>query len=184
MDFHQLLAKMQQLDAPATEAVADECGGMPMPSAPMAPSAPPPSMSINVNAQGMDNIEDMLALVAKLNGADKPSMPPMPSMSPMPKIMSIKSLPDMDGDNDFKIGGEHDMDREKEEAWDNEPNEEEKDVDYMNNKLAGGLNRPKDTFPKVAGGDNPMQKVKEGSELRDQIRAELLRRLEEAKGAQ
>lgn len=171
---------MQQLDAPATEAVADECGGMPMPATPTHPEAPPPSMSINVNAQGMDNIEDMLALVAKLNNSGKADVP---SMAPMPNIMSIKSLPDMDADNDFKIGGEHDMGPEK-EAWDNEPNEEEKDIDYMNNKLAGGLNRPKDTFPKVASGDNPMQKVKEGSDLRTQIRAELLRRLEEAKGAQ
>jgi hypothetical protein len=53
----------------------------------------------------------------------------------------------------------------------------------MNNQLAGGMNRPKATFPKVAGGDNPMQRVKEGGDLRAQIRAELLQRLAEAKGA-
>jgi hypothetical protein len=284
---------MQQLDTPAVEAVADECGGMPMPAAPMKPETPPPSMSVNVNAQGMDNIESMLALISKLNNAGKADMP---SMAPMPAIMPLnKMIPDMDADNDDKVGGEKEikikglgMDGKEEdfdlddyvdkswkddddeqdewdpkdlkamkrggdedeqdegtvnsvgdddasdvgtaasmpadgedepevgvsgsmpdedeklkddildllklagqkvqtvdtEAWDNEPNEEEKDSDYMLNKLAGGLNRPKETHPKVSDGDNPMQRVREGDELRAQIRAELLRRLEEAKGAQ
>jgi hypothetical protein len=54
----------------------------------------------------------------------------------------------------------------------------------MNNKLAGGMNRPKDTFPKVSDGDNPMKKNRfESGDLRSQIRAELLQRLSEAKGA-
>lgn len=52
----------------------------------------------------------------------------------------------------------------------------------MNNQLAGGMNRPKGTYPKVAGADNPMQKT-EGMDLRSQIRAELQQRLAEAKGA-
>jgi hypothetical protein len=72
---------------------------------------------------------------------------------------------------------------EKEEAWANEPDEQEASIDYMNNKLAGGMNRPKGTYPKVAGGDNPMQRVREASDLKDQIKAELRKRLAEAKGA-
>jgi hypothetical protein len=78
-------------------------------------------------------------------------------------------LPDFDTDNDNKPGGDmdsspmqkamgdvdgdgdHDMDdhdaeekpKEKEEAYANEPDEETKSVDYMNNKLAGGMNKPK-----------------------------------------
>jgi hypothetical protein len=52
----------------------------------------------------------------------------------------------------------------------------------MQNKLAGGMNRPKGTHPKVADGDNPMKKVKEGDDLRAQIKAELAQRLAEAKG--
>jgi hypothetical protein len=74
-------------------------------------------------------------------------------------------------------------DEKKKEAWANEPDESEKSIDYMNNQLAGGMNRPKATFPKVADGDNPMQRVKEDGDLRAQIRAELLQRLAEAKGA-
>jgi hypothetical protein len=45
------------------------------------------------------------------------------------------------------------------------------------------MHKQKGTYPKVAGGDNPMQRVKEGGDLRAQIRAELLQRLSEAKGA-
>lgn len=247
MDFHRLLAKMQELDstpAPVAEASpvqADECGMMP-PTAMSKPPTPEPNLSINLNAQGMDNIEEIMKLITKINpDAAKPSMPPMPTLSPEPSIMSIKPsltplkmLPDMDADNDEMPGGEkdsakdlimkmadekgddegdqpgglgqsldrdgdgdHDMDDhdlepqddsddedDKKEAWANEPDECEADIDFMNNKLAGGMNRPKATFPKVAGGDNPMQRVREGNEeLRSQIRAELLRRLEEAKGA-
>jgi hypothetical protein len=45
------------------------------------------------------------------------------------------------------------------------------------------MNRPKDTHAKVSDGDNPMRKVKEGEDLRAQIKAELAQRLAEAKGA-
>ena len=47
------------------------------------------------------------------------------------------------------------------EEFANEPNPKHADIDYMNMMLAGGLNRPKKTFPKVAKGDNPMQAVDE-----------------------
>lgn len=242
MDFHQLLAKMQELDAPAQntqviEQPADECGmpppGMPPMSDMGKSDTPPPSMSVNINAQGLDNIEDMMKLFQKVNPdmgpLDKPDMSPMPMMSIEPITKSslppLKMLPDMDADNDEMPGGEldsdydkdgkldphekdhadekpllktldkdndgdHDMDdhdmekKGKDEAYMNEPDEEKKSVDYMNNKLAGGMNRPKDTFPKVADGDNPMKKNKfESGDLRSQIRAELLQRLAEAKGA-
>ncbi len=222
MDFHQLLARMQELDRPATESQtvqADECG-MPPPASSMspAPTEPPiphPSLSVNLNAQGMDNIEQIMRLITKVNPDAVPQQPPMPTMAPPPSIMSIKPelpplkmLPDFDADNDDMPGGEKDMDHDmdhdmdepkdimvkmgddgkddeedKKEAWENEPDECEADIDYMNNKLAGGMNRPKDTFPKVAGGDNPMQRVREASDLKDQIKAELRRRLAEAKGA-
>jgi hypothetical protein len=286
MDFHQLLARMQELDrpAPTTETInAEECG-MPSPTSTMPPAhnePPPPSMSVNLNAQGMDNIKDMFNLWMKVNPDMMPKAPmPMPSMSTAPDIVSIKPmglpplkmLPDYDADNDMMPGGEKDMnqpgdlgasldrdsdgdhdmddhgmekgklmmpepidrdgeedgeldnDREKEElggalaggalgavvggplgalsgaaagdsltdpdadevgkeAYANEPDEQEASIDYMNNKLAGGMNRPKGTYPKVAGGDNPMQRVREASDLKDQIKAELRKRLAEAKGA-
>jgi len=232
MDFQKLLAKMVELDQPIKE-----CGEMPVAAA--TPPTAPPSMSVNLNAQGMDNIESLLKLMTKVNPdmINQPA-PAMPTITPPgPTITSLnpdagplKMLPDfgdepegdhaepdadnmggpsdMDADNmggdevstaqgDLDNDGDHDMDdhemekdgppeeddAEKKEEYANEPDEQVKSIDYMNNRLAGGMNRPKQTFPKVAGGDNPMQRVKEGTDLRAQIRAELLQRLAEAKGA-
>ncbi len=234
MDFNQLLAKMAELDQPAVEAVAteavlDECPGeMASPMAPSAPSVPEPSMSLNLNAQGMDNIENLMKLMTKVNpdminqpAAPAPALSAMPSLTPPgPSIGSLGDLdkgplkmlpdldsddkdagsaPDLDSDNGPEIkgldrdgDGDHDMDdhdmekddNEKKDEWANslgDSDPEVKDVDYMNNKLAGGMNRPKGTHPKVAGGDNPMQRPR--MDTRESIRTELLQRLAEAKGA-
>ena len=340
MDFHALLAKMKELDrapvqsAPAAEACGDPMG---MPPAPMDHSTQPPpahpSMSVNLNAQGLDNIESMMKLFQKVNPDMMPKVSPSPIMSPIPTITGIKPalpplkmLPDFDADNDMKIGGEMDIDSpgmpgdpskmmdldkpeipdalskmdldkpDMQESIDNyvttvtilnpdfnpqvsddtpeeidvevtystsgsyyaagddgpeespeveiksitnpesgedlsnrvspdelqqitiqihdmltddvaddsgeEDNEKKKDedggfqaattkprekfsdIDYMTNKLAGGMNQGHKTYPKVADGDNPMQKVKESEDsYRASIRAELLRRLNETKGA-
>jgi hypothetical protein len=256
MDFNQLLSRMQELDSPALEADTTECG-MNMPAPPAKPDTPEPSMTVNVNAQGMDNIESMLSLMAKISGAgnaDMPSMAPMPAIMPLDKMMG--PAPDMDADNDDKVGGEMDMDKddepsvvikgldkdgddekegmaaamdgidekdpdaedkmkpgmanamddeegnedddenikddiaallqlagEKLEAYANEPSEKMRGTDYMNNKIAGGMNRPKGTHPKVADADNPMQKVKEGDDLRTRIHNELTAKLEQFMGA-
>ena len=252
MNFQELLAKMQAIDtaqdAPV-ESKTEECG---MPMSPSMPSPEPKdkaSMSININAQG-DAIDDVMALIAKMKGDDKPGMADMPTMSiippmggmdapegpPMPKPIN-KLLPDFDGDNDDMPGGEkdmisikamgdegedndydddgkldrhekdhddeeklhksvdrdddgdHDMDdhdmekKEKDEAYANEPDEDERDIEYMTKKNSGGMNRMKGTHPKVAGSDNPMQRVKEGEELRASIKEQLLQALEEHKGA-
>jgi hypothetical protein len=75
-----------------------------------------------------------------------------------------------------------DGDEEKEEAWANEPEEDYKSVDYMNNQIAGGMNKPKQMSKhSYKQGDNPM--AMESGDLRAHIRAELLHRLAEAKGA-
>ena len=248
---------MVELDRPATESITQECGdpmAMPSPVMPQKQETPPPSMSLNLNAQGMDNIESLMKLMTKVNPdmINQPTppeasmLPGMPSLTPPgPSISSIGDLgnldagplkmlpdldsddgpemgepksmdikiggPDMDGDNDDMPGGEkdsdngddgvnkahgdldndgdHDMDdhemekKPKDEEYANEPDVDVKSVDYMNNQLAGGLNKPKGTYPKVAGGDNPMQRQNESGDLRAQIRAELLQRLAEAKGA-
>jgi hypothetical protein len=137
--------------------------------------------------------------------------PPPSIMSIKPEIPPLKMLPDFDADNDDKVGGEKDiimkmgayndhnepdgdeveikgLDRDDEDdkknEWANEPEPENKDIDYMVNKLAGGMNKGHETYPKVSDGDNPMWKVNiEGADLKAQIRAELLKRLAEAKGA-
>jgi hypothetical protein len=153
----------------------------------MMPAVPPPMPTIDI-IPGM--------------GGDK-SMGP-PEMKPINKL-----LPDFDADNDDMPGGEidlppdhdkdhamiktldkdddgdHDMDdhkKEKEESWKNEPDEEYRDIGAA---IHDGTDehREKGTYPKVAGGDNPMQKFRESENLRAQIRDDLRRRLAEAKGA-
>ncbi len=237
---------MRELDQPAAtqieSAPVEECGTPMMGNAPapMSPPHNPPSLSINLNAQGMDDIESIMKLMTKVNPdmINQPMPAPMPleipisapkepKMGPLGNLDSgpLKMLPDLDMDEpegahsepdadnmggpsdndadnmpggmdgvskaqgDLDNDGDHDMDDhdmekddKKKDEWANEPDEEVKDVDYMVNKLAGGMNRPKRTYPKVAGGDNPMQRT-ESTDLRASIKAELAKRLAEAKGA-
>jgi hypothetical protein len=129
MDFQQLLAKMVELDQPTTETTApivstEACGDPMGMTPPMADQTPPPahpSMSVNLNAQGMDNIESLMKLMTKVNpdmiNQPRDGMPPMPSLTgPGPSIASIKPelpplrmLPDLDSDNDDMPDGEKDM---------------------------------------------------------------------------
>jgi len=74
----------------------------------------------------------------------------------------------------------------KDEAYANEPEEKMQSVDDLVNTHSGGLNRQKQTFPKVAGGDNPMQKTTEdlANSLREQynsFKANYAKAIEEAK---
>jgi hypothetical protein len=241
MDYNRLLQRLAELDQPTTESAVSECGEM-MPAVPNAPPPAPPSMSVNLNAQGMDNIEQLMKLMTKVNpDMINPAAPPAPTAAPMLKLPI-----DMDGKDDGPLDGDKsevaplaavgaglgkaaaagagalargagmalgksaaaaaapaaaasmptDTDSDSNisvdpgsefshEDYANEPDEEYKDIDYITNKLAGGLNKPKGTYPKVATGDNPMQKINqmEGDELRAAIRSELQQRLAEAKGA-
>lgn len=248
MDFQQLLARMAQLDQPVGEAApvveqpVVECPPD-MPTSPMATDSnePKPSMSVNLNAQGLDNISDILKLIAKVNpDTEKPADTGLPSMGDMPNLTPpgpklgglgnldagpLKMLPDFDADNDDAPGGEHDIevsfggdegpeadndmgpeeepdgvtkaqgdidndgdhdmddhDMEK-EAFGNSVNgsePEEGDIDDVV-RVGDDLNKPKQMFKRAQPGDNPM--AMEGAELRAAIRAELLQRLAEVKGA-
>jgi len=125
MNFQELLAKMQELDRPATEACGDSPMpmGMPMgmPPMPEKPDTPPPTMSINLNAQGLDNIEELMKLVKSVNpDMDKPASPISTiSIEPMDKPMGglppLKMLPPMDSEphnepDADNMGGPSDMD--------------------------------------------------------------------------
>jgi hypothetical protein len=219
MNFNDLMAKMRELDQPTAEAIqvtdvpVEECGEMP--PAPMGmehKETPPPSMSVNINAQGMDDISELMKLLTKVNPdminqkepASIPSIdmiPPAAMSTDRQELTPLKMLPDFDADNDDKAGGEHDIEikamgsdepegeepeEKEEEAFGNSPDgapgPEVKDTEYMINKLAGGMNRPKGQHKhSYQAGDNPMS-MPEG-DLRAAIRAELLQRLAEAKGA-
>ncbi len=227
MDFQQLLARMQEIDTPVPEQTTNEmgCGDSPVPAMPpmqQKPDTPPPSMSVNMNAQGMDSIEELLKLITKVNpDMDKPSLPSLgaepnimsikPEMPPMSGIGDLgnldsgplKMLPDLDkeephmepdGDEgpepmnpDIDKDGDSEKEKkDKDEGFangvDDDVEPEYKDTNYMVNKLAGGLGRQQTMYKhSYRQGDNPM--AMEGEELRAAIRAELLQRLAEAKGA-
>jgi hypothetical protein len=278
MDFNQLMARMRELDQPTQAQVESapvaECGDPMMGQSPMGmnnqmpPPPAHPSMSVNLNAQGMDNIESLMKLMTKVNPdminqpmpkaieiepIGMPSLtPPGPSISGIGDLGNLdagplKMLPDLDkdkphdepdadnmggpsdmdadnmppmGDLDSDDGddvtkamgdidgdGDHDMDdheaekdgpegdepeddEEKKEEFGNSiagsPGSDYKDVDYMVNKLAGGMNKPKKSFSgKPYRGDNPMAAgaYESRDALRASIRSELQQRLAEARGA-
>lgn len=236
MNFQDLMNKMRELDAPVTEASVEECGEPMGMTPPAAEHTTPPSMSVNLNAQGMDDIAELMKLITKVNPDMEKPAGGLPSLVPLgpsitPSLPPLKMLPDLDADNDKMPGGEmdkddspvasiqkamgdvdgdgdHDMDDhdaekdQEDEATDPDsgdddddqkeaspagfnqastsPDPEFQDADFMLNKLAGGLNRPK-TMHKhgYQQGDNPM--AMNDSDLRASIRAELLTRLAEAK---
>ena len=101
------MSKMRELDQPAVQSQApvEECGdmmgGMPPPSIPSKPDTPPPSMSVNLNAQGLDDIAELMKLMTKVNPdmINQPAPMSMPPISAEPSIMSIK--PPMPGIGDL-----------------------------------------------------------------------------------
>jgi hypothetical protein len=171
------------------------------------PSLTPPGPSIS-SIGDLGNLDagplKMLPDLDKDEPHDEPdadNMPPMGDLDSDDGDDVTKSMGDIDGD------GDHDMDdheAEKEEPEDKEPEDDEekkegfgnavagspgsdyKDVDYMVNKLAGGMNKPKKSFSgKPYRGDNPMAAgaYESRDALRASIRSELQQRLAEAKGA-
>ena len=228
MNFNDLMAKMRELDQPVPETIqapvqdtpVEACGDIP--PAPMGmdskPDTPPPSMSVNINAQGMDDIGELMKLLTKvnpdmINQKDSPTSP----MSTEPSIASIspslpplKMLPDLDkeepkekeaaepeGEDDDDIMThlnkelkpfDDQQEKDKDEAFGNSVGDSEPDYKDISANLPNGndLNRPKKSFSgKAYRGDNPMAAgAYESKEtLRANIRAELLQRLAEAKGA-
>jgi hypothetical protein len=174
----------------------NECGDMMNSSV---PSTPPVSMSVNLNAQGIDQIKDLLNLMNKAEGALAPGLVgqgpapmamPMPEPKPMPMAMPIgMDKPEEPKEPDMKdlikIASEPGPEPEKsgeEPAGKKEMQDVASDVkglaDELKNSPAGtGMNEPtygdldaavpsgddlhkqKGTYPKVAGGDNPMQRM-------------------------
>ena len=190
MNFQDLYKKIADLDGKlVTESAVSECGDMP--PAPMSPQTQPMTMTVNLNAQGEEDISSLMRLLTKVN----PDMMPKSAEAPLPSISSGPELTiggpgakisspadDIKGDMMKLLPLDDAEENEKEEDFRDattQPDPEYKDVDAMTHD-GNDLNKSKKTFPKVAGGDNPMQKT-ESEDLLSQIRAELQARLAEAK---
>lgn len=159
MDFNAIAEKLRQIDEAPVPAIPGAPGEMPEPK---------PSISVNMNAQGADSIQDLLRILANIDDSEE---------------SDTKLDVDMDGDHQPDLAVLDDPeDAFQDEAYANEPDPEHGTVDDLLNKYAGGMNRPKSTHSKVGGGDNPLQKISAGeSDLKAQIRAELMQRLQETK---
>ena len=93
---------------------------------------------------------DIEKSMAAIKGLDRPDMDDMPKgdMADMPKKLPMPDEPCGEDESDYS----------------NSPDEKYQDTKYMTKDLSGGLNGPKKSYPKVAGGDNPMalaSKIKE-----------------------
>lgn len=106
MDFHDLLAKMGELNKPLmeSEVKVDECG---MDTTPHSP----PTMSVSLNANGLEDISSLMRLLVKVNPDMMPKDDKGPTLAADPSILTIsnnhpeplKMLPepdDLDGDED------------------------------------------------------------------------------------
>ena len=136
------------------------------------------NMSISMSGETADDVATLMKMVKDAGGKPEIMAPMGPKMSPRDDIE--KSIKEMDlppmpkempkGMPDMEPGCEDEV--AKEGDWDNAPDEKYQDTAYMQNDLAGGLNRQKKSYPKVAGGDNPMA-------LEDEIKSELQAKLSE-----
>ncbi len=169
-----------------------------LPSLGAMPSLTPPGPSIsglgNLDAGPLKMLPDLdneepanepKAIDVKIDGGDMDDKGPEMMDKPDDSDDGVsKAQGDLDNDGDHDMD-DHDMEepeKEKEEEFANEPDTDTKSVDYMNNQLAGGMNKPKSMHKhSYKQGDNPM--AMEGEELRSYIKSELQRRLNEAKGA-
>jgi hypothetical protein len=143
----------------------EECGMGEMPQ--QMPAEPQDKMSMNVtlNAQG-DAVADLIKL---MGGAATPQEAPVRMPAEMP-VAHDHGADDMKAL--IKLASDDEEVDEAEGEWDNSPDEEYKDHEYMTKDLAGGLNKEKKSYPPANGGDNPMA-------LEDQLKAELKAALEE-----
>ena len=114
MDFHSLVAKMGELSKPLTESEVKigECGGD------MTPHNPP-TMTVSLNANGLDDISSLMRLLVKVNPDMMPKDDKGPTLAADPNILTIsnnhpeplKMLPepaDLDGDEDGDLDNDED----------------------------------------------------------------------------
>ncbi len=137
----------------------EECG---MPGGMSSPSTPPVTMSVNLNAQGVDNIKELLNLMRTAESGMGHDHSPAPMGMPMPAVgldMPIKVTKiggDEMGDepemNPAGSDGDRGMDQIKdlvrkagiEKEYSNSPEEAYAGVDSVTTDAGGGMNEPKD----------------------------------------
>lgn len=118
----------------------DECG------MPMGASSTPSNVSMNLsmNAQGLDNIKELLDLMKAAGSPGRMSEPmamPAPGMD-MP--ISITKIKPAGSDGDRGMAQIRDLIAKAEKPFENTPEEGYSDVDSVTTDAGGGVNGPKD----------------------------------------
>ena len=119
------------------------------------------SMNISING---DSAAEVAELAGILKNAGMPDAAPVSDIMAPPidhghmdghdDMVSKMRIVDEPAPDDSPCGmGEEGV---EEDSWDNSPDETYADTQTMTKDLSGGLNREKKSYPKVAGGDNPM----------------------------
>jgi hypothetical protein len=146
----------------------EECGMQPMGGAP-AQQGSPVSINVSLNASGKEHVEDLLNMMknAGLTHAQPAADAMMPMRMDMERLRDIVDEPEMEADDgpkepkhpqarDYYQGGGDEEDEEDLEEFDNEPEVEYQDQNFMTKDLAGGINKSKKSYAKAEDGDNPM----------------------------
>ena len=144
---------MKKLISVVTEsAVNEQPMDMPMAAPPMSPPTPPVTMNMSLNAQGVDQIKELLKMISDTSIEKKEEMP-MPTVG-IDAPLSIAPKEKQGGLDDLKALMKMAGTPEKEE-YANEPDEEYSDLKAV---IPGGndLHKEKRMFKKANGGDNAM----------------------------
>jgi len=133
----------------------EECGSMGSMGSSM-PERPPVTMSVNLNAQGVDNIKDLLNLmrsadsgVSSLPTAVKMPMPAIASAMPISVTKIGGDEPDMkpagsDGDRGMAQIRDLIKQADRPKGFENEPEEAYAGIDSVTTDAGGGMQEPKD----------------------------------------
>ena len=152
-----------------------------VPMAAMSNPGNPVTISVNFNASGKENVEDLLGMIknAGLAPMGPSPAPRLPMRQDMDRLRAIVGEPEMEADAAYSevVADDEDL-----EEWDNEPEPEYQDHKYMTKDLAGGLNREKRAYRAAQDGDNAMA-VEDEDEMRESIKKALMKSLTEKKAA-
>jgi hypothetical protein len=142
---------MKKLISVVTESAVNE-QPLDMPMVPPQPTTPPVTMNMSLNAQGVEQIKELLKMMADASDEKKEEMP-MPTVG-MDAPLSIAPKEKDGGMDDLKALMKMAGTPEKEE-YANEPDEKYSDIKAA---LPSGndLHKEKRMFKKANGGDNAM----------------------------
>ena len=145
------------------ESAIAECGDMA--SSPTNPGNPV-TMSVTLNASGKEHVDDLLQMMkaAGLEQAGPAAPQTLPMRQDMERLRDMVAEPEME---DIML------DDEELEEYENEPNDQYQDTNFMTKDLSGGINRRKGAYAAAQDGDNPMAVESDDEDDRDELTKKL-----------